>query len=84
MEAISPTLPPDPVKEDTTLKTVKDELIGKIGKVDKDIASTETWVNELKEKEVGHYQIIIIAMIVILLFLEKLPKRQLPKGGCFR
>ncbi|XP_026681159.1 nuclear receptor corepressor 1 [Diaphorina citri] len=51
VEAISPTLPPDPVKEDTTLKTVKDELIGKIGKVDKDIAQAETWVNDLKEKE---------------------------------
>uniref|UniRef100_A0A8D8UCU2 Nuclear receptor corepressor 1 n=1 Tax=Cacopsylla melanoneura TaxID=428564 RepID=A0A8D8UCU2_9HEMI len=52
VEAISPTLPPDPVKpEDTTLKTVKDDLIGKIGKVDKDIASTETLVNDLKAKE---------------------------------
>lgn len=52
VEAISPTLPDHIQQEDqTSLRTTKDELLQQIGKVDREIAKTESQISILKKKE---------------------------------
>lgn len=51
VEAISPTLPDHVQQEDQAFRTTKDELIQQIGKVDREIAKTESSIAILKKKE---------------------------------
>lgn len=52
VEAISPTFPDHIQQEDqTSLRTTKDELLQQIGKVDREIAKTESQISILKKKE---------------------------------
>ena len=52
MEAISPTGPEAPGDHTDDLKAVKDELLMKITKVDREIAKTESQIAKLKKKYV--------------------------------
>lgn len=52
VEAISPTLPDHIQQEDqSSLRLIKDELLQQIGKVDREIAKTESQISILKKKE---------------------------------
>ena len=53
MEAISPTGPEAPGDHTDDLKAVKDELLMKITKVDREIAKTESQIAKLKKKYVS-------------------------------
>ena len=55
MEAISPTGPEAPGDHTDDLKAVKDELLMKITKVDREIAKTESQIAKLKKKYVSTY-----------------------------
>ena len=56
MEAISPTGPEAPGDQMDDLKAVKDELLTKITKVDREIAKTESQIAKLKKKYVSFIQ----------------------------
>ena len=53
VEAISPTGPEAPGDHTDDLKAVKDELLMKITKVDREIAKTESQIAKLKKKYVS-------------------------------
>ncbi|XP_047470502.1 uncharacterized protein LOC125026244 [Penaeus chinensis] len=50
VEAISPTLPSDP-RDESPLRTTKDDLLKRIEKVDRDIAKAESSIAKLRKKE---------------------------------
>ncbi|KRT86345.1 hypothetical protein AMK59_1175, partial [Oryctes borbonicus] len=50
VEAISPTLPDHIQQEDQAFRTTKDELLQQIGKVDREIAKTESQITILRKK----------------------------------
>ena len=53
MEAISPTLPNDDVRQDMSpLKSTKDELLQNINKIDREILQTESQISKLRKKHV--------------------------------
>ena len=56
VEAISPTGPEAPGDQMDDLKAVKDELLTKITKVDREIAKTESQIAKLKKKYVSFIQ----------------------------
>ena len=56
VEAISPTGPEAPGDQMDDLKAVKDELLTKITKVDREIAKTESHIAKLKKKYVSFIQ----------------------------
>uniref|UniRef100_A0A1B6DW30 Nuclear receptor corepressor 1 n=1 Tax=Clastoptera arizonana TaxID=38151 RepID=A0A1B6DW30_9HEMI len=51
VEAISPTLPPENVAEDTNYRSSKDDLLQQISKVDREISKTETAISKLRKKQ---------------------------------
>lgn len=51
MEAISPTLPMMMEQEDQAFKTIKDELLQQIAKVDREIAKAEAQIGILKKRQ---------------------------------
>ena len=55
VEAISPTGPEAPGDQMDDLKAVKDELLTKITKVDREIAKTESQIAKLKKKYVSYF-----------------------------
>ena len=59
MEAISPTGPEAPGDQMDDRKAVKDDLLMKITKVDREIAKTESQIAKLKKKYVSLYYVLI-------------------------
>ena len=55
VEAISPTGPEAPSDHTDDLKAVKDDLLMKITKVDREIAKTESQIAKLKKKYVSFF-----------------------------
>ena len=54
VEAISPTLPNDDVRQDMSpLKSTKDELLQNINKIDREILQTESQISKLRKKHVS-------------------------------
>lgn len=49
-EAISPTLPEPGQQEDAQFKTTKDDLLGQLARVDREIAKRETQISKLRKK----------------------------------
>ena len=68
MEAISPTGPEAPGDQMDDLKAVKDELLTKITKVDREIAKTESQIAKLKKKYVSFIQ--KLKQIKVLIYIH--------------
>ena len=52
VEAISPTLPSESLRDESPLKSTKEELLQQIARVDREIAKTESQIAKLKKKKV--------------------------------
>ena len=69
VEAISPTGPEAPGDQMDDLKAVKDELLTKITKVDREIAKTESQIAKLKKKYVCYFHSIPFVTYIYNLLL---------------
>ncbi|CAG7829944.1 unnamed protein product [Allacma fusca] len=52
VEAISPTLPSESLRDESPLRSTKEELLQQIARVDREIAKTESQIAKLKKKKV--------------------------------
>lgn len=52
VEAISPTLPSESIRDESPLRSTKDDLLVNIARVDREIAKTESQIAKLKKKKV--------------------------------
>ena len=76
MEAISPTGPEAPGDHTDDLKAVKDELLMKITKVDREIAKTESQIAKLKKKYVSELDNALLIGFCYLFFVLHLQQEQ--------
>jgi len=53
VEAISPTLPSETLRDESPLRSTKEELLQQIARVDREIAKTESQIAKLKKKKSG-------------------------------
>ena len=51
VEAISPTLPSESLRDESPLRSTKEDLLQQIARVDREIAKTESQIAKLKKKK---------------------------------
>lgn len=52
VEAISPSLPSESIRDESPLRSTKEDLLSQIARVDREIAKTESQIAKLKKKKV--------------------------------
>lgn len=52
VEAISPTLPSEPLRDESPLRATKEDLMQQLARLDREIAKTESQIAKLKKKKV--------------------------------